>query len=551
MCESSKGIAGQKTIAVLLPCLLDKGIMSTVTEVRALSINTLVKISKSAGELLKPHTPKLIPALLESLSVLEPQVLNYLSLRATDQEKAAMDSARLNAAKSSPMMETINMCIQHLDVPVLAELVPRLCELIKSGLGLGTKGGCASVVVSLTTQCPQDLMPYSGKLMSALLSGLSDRNSVVQKSYAFALGHLVRTTRDTSTEKLLQKLSAWYMEKEEPVYRSGCTLTIHAISRYSPDVLKNHSGSISGGIRLYMKELIDITQKALQSPSWKMKAQGAAAMASIAKQQTGSLVPPHLGMVLDTLLQGLPGRTWAGKEELLKAIGTVVSSCSKQLKEGAHEQPTIDDIIQAVLKECRKENVKYKIVALKCAADTSLETVGAQSPKEEDDPDEKAKELQTEFLLCAFSTLGKAWPRNPATQCCYRFEVCKLMCERLKLSTWKVQHVVLQSMTAYFQGLLILEKEHSDIVALTEILSEACPAIAHSLENKSYSSIRTEALSILELLIKKLEDSKQWESLTVESRHLLIISLSTMEQDSRPDLKDKGLLLKKRLESLN
>ncbi|PIO30200.1 hypothetical protein AB205_0202450 [Aquarana catesbeiana] len=477
MCESSKGIAGQKTIAVLLPCLLDKGIMSTVTEVRALSINTLVKISKSAGELLKPHTPKLIPALLESLSVLEPQVLNYLSLRATDQEKAAMDSARLNAAKSSPMMETINMCIQHLDVPVLAELVPRLCELIKSGLGLGTKGGCASVVVSLTTQCPQDLMPYSGKLMSALLSGLSDRNSVVQKSYAFALGHLVRTTRDTSTEKLLQKLSAWYMEKEEPVYRSGCTLTIHAISRYSPDVLKNHSGfvlplaflamheasdeekgdkddanlwkevwqenvpgSISGGIRLYMKELIDITQKALQSPSWKMKAQGAAAMASIAKQQTGSLVPPHLGMVLDTLLQGLPGRTWAGKEELLKAIGTVVSSCSKQLKEGAHEQPTIDDIIQAVLKECRKENVKYKIVALKCAADvlestkedrfqeltdilfplikqTSLETVGAQSPKEEDDPDEKAKELQTEFLLCAFSTLGKAWPRNPATQC--------------------------------------------------------------------------------------------------------------------------------------
>lgn len=36
MCESSKGTAGQKTIAVLLPCLLDKGIMSTVAEVRAL-----------------------------------------------------------------------------------------------------------------------------------------------------------------------------------------------------------------------------------------------------------------------------------------------------------------------------------------------------------------------------------------------------------------------------------------------------------------------------------------------------------------------------------
>lgn len=76
-----------------------------------------------------------------------------------------------------------------------------------------------------------------------------------------------------------------------------------------------------GGIRLYMEELIAVTQKALQSPSWKMKAQGAATMASIAKQ-TGALVPPHLGMVLTALLQGLPGRTWAGKVKALSyAVG--------------------------------------------------------------------------------------------------------------------------------------------------------------------------------------------------------------------------------------
>lgn len=91
-----------------------------------------------------------------------------------------MDAARLSAAKSSPMMETINMvrhkycgmwllwhrnhfkifnwknilkvsdisllrtcacvqCLQHLDVSVLGELVPRLCGLLKSGVGLGTK----------------------------------------------------------------------------------------------------------------------------------------------------------------------------------------------------------------------------------------------------------------------------------------------------------------------------------------------------------------------------------------------------------------------------
>lgn len=56
------------------------------------SIQTLVKISKAAGSCLTPHAPRLIPALLEALSVVEPQVLNYLSLRATEQEKVSSSS---------------------------------------------------------------------------------------------------------------------------------------------------------------------------------------------------------------------------------------------------------------------------------------------------------------------------------------------------------------------------------------------------------------------------------------------------------------------------
>uniref|UniRef100_A0A672TKM5 Ecm29 proteasome adaptor and scaffold n=1 Tax=Strigops habroptila TaxID=2489341 RepID=A0A672TKM5_STRHB len=574
MCDPSKGAAGQKTIAVLLPCLLDKGIVSTVAEVRSLSINTLVKISKSAGSMLKPHAPKLIPALLESLSVLEPQVLNYLSLCATEQEKN----------RDNKDLSFIHL--QYLDVSVLGELVPRLYELIKSGVGLGTKGGCASVIVSLTTQCPQDLAPYSGKLMSALLSGLMDRNSVIQKSFAFAMGHLVRTSRDTSTEKLLHKLSSWYMEKEEPVYRTGCALTVHSMGRYSPDVVKSHAKHVlplaflgmhevpdeekgekenstlwtevwqenvpgtQGGIRLYMQELITITQKALQSQSWKMKAQGAAAMASIAKQ-TGSLVPPHLGIVLSALLQGLPGRTWAGKEELLKAIASVVSACNAELQKSVPGQPTISDIVQAVLKECRKENLKYKMVALRCAAGVlqatkedrfqeladivfpmikknSLESMGTGLPKhDEEDGDTREKEVQVESLICAFETLGKAWPRIPETQRCYRQDFCKLMCDHLKLSTWKVQLGVLQAMNAYFKGLLLFDKEHLDPVALTEILLETCSSVTYSLE------------------------TQQWESLTPESTEHLIRSLSTMASDSRPELQEKAFILKKTLANLD
>ncbi|KAI7810407.1 proteasome adapter and scaffold protein ECM29 [Triplophysa rosa] len=607
MCEST-GVTAQRTVAVLLPALLDKGIISNVTEVRTLSIQTLVKISKTAGSRLKPHAPRLIPALLEALSVLEPQVLNYLSLRATEQEKSAMDAARLSAAKSSPMMETVNMCLQHLDVSVLGELVPKLCDLLKSGVGLGTKGGCASVIVSLTVQCPQDLSPYSGKLMSALLNGINDRSSVIQKSFAFAIGHLVRTAKDSSVEKLLQKLNTWYLEKEEALYKSSCCLVVHAISHYSPDVLKAHAGvalplaflgmhqepeeekgesaeanlwtevwqehvpGSFGGIRLYMTELIAITQRALQSQSWKMKAQGAAAMATIAKQQTGSLVAPHLGMVLSALLQGLAGRTWDGKEELLKAVGSVVSKCSVELQKPAAGQPTISQVLDLVLKECKKESLVYKMAALRSAADILESTqtdrfketteivlplirknqpASAGSPRHDDDDDDaKARELQTEVLLCAFETLGKAWPKTVQTQSQFQVEVCNVMCVRLKLSIWRVQLGVLRAMRVFYQGLLLLDKDHQNPAVLIEMLTETCTALASPLENKSYSSVRTEALAVVELLLKRIEESDQWDCLSERSRQQLQRSLATMETDNRPDLKEKAQTMRRKIQAL-
>lgn len=60
-----------------------------------------MKVSKTAGARLKPHASRLIPALLEALSTLEPQVLNYLSLRATEQEKVPSVVRRISTPKSA------------------------------------------------------------------------------------------------------------------------------------------------------------------------------------------------------------------------------------------------------------------------------------------------------------------------------------------------------------------------------------------------------------------------------------------------------------------
>ena len=56
--------------AMLVPYFVDQGTQSRVGAVRAIALKTLLKITKKAGrEVMRPHAPKLVIALLESLSV--------------------------------------------------------------------------------------------------------------------------------------------------------------------------------------------------------------------------------------------------------------------------------------------------------------------------------------------------------------------------------------------------------------------------------------------------------------------------------------------------
>ena len=48
----------------MLPTVLDKGLSSNVRPVRNAALDLIMKITKSAGALLKPHLSVLIPALV-------------------------------------------------------------------------------------------------------------------------------------------------------------------------------------------------------------------------------------------------------------------------------------------------------------------------------------------------------------------------------------------------------------------------------------------------------------------------------------------------------
>lgn len=50
-----------------------------------------------------------------------------------------LESMRISIAKSSPMWETLDICISVVDTEALDLLVPRLAQLVRSGVGLNTR----------------------------------------------------------------------------------------------------------------------------------------------------------------------------------------------------------------------------------------------------------------------------------------------------------------------------------------------------------------------------------------------------------------------------
>lgn len=178
---------------------------------------------------------------------------------------------------------------------------------MKVSMGLGTRIACTHFITLLVVQLGNDLQPYAGKLLAALVNGLTDRNAAIRRHYAVAIGHLVKVVKESSLDKLFTKLQLWYFEREDDSIRSACAYTIQSIGIHNQEILKTHATIIlplvffamhaekvpetektlevwteiwsehspgtETGIRQNIECICDILKTALESPSWTMKAQ--------------------------------------------------------------------------------------------------------------------------------------------------------------------------------------------------------------------------------------------------------------------------------------
>lgn len=550
VCDPDQGKLGQEAVRILLPVLLEQGLASRVDDIRKLVLHTIVKISKNAGGLLKPHIPILVASLLESLSTLEPQQLNYLSLQLQKDPnmQERLEDARISFSKSSPMMETVSLCVQHVDETVLERLVPHLAELLRSGLGLGTKAGCASFVISLEQQCGQKLQPHAGKLLSALLSGLTDKSRAIRKKYAEAIGSLVKVSKDSSVSKLFGKMKSWYFEKENESVQEACGLVCKEISRSSPDVLAHHAASIlpvafvamhrkdkvgenkspwadiwsentpvsKRGIQLYLQEIVHISSMLLASQSWERKVEAANSIQTVVTTLQEDIPTKFLDSIVTSLLSSLSGRTWDGKESIICCVATVFVKCHTMM-----DADTTNAIAGAVLKECRKQKPVYKAHAIKCLSRMLeekkviafkevydvVQPIVSPVIKKPDDGEEKDDEEQmpdANLVINAFECIGSAWPSERELQIEQREMILNILTSSLRSHPWKIQLAILESLNR-FVGKVTVDK---DAEFQAKIVSEVLPELFPCLENVRYAAIRLKSLEVSRSLLSLVEKSK-------------------------------------------
>lgn len=131
----------ERILNIMVPYLLDKGLLSGAEDVRKFSLATVTTLCKKSGKFLKPHITKIVFTLLDGMSSLEPQLLNYLSFHADKYEISAeqLESNRIAAAKMSPVLNACEQCIDYMDEDVIDDIIPKITHLIRKGTGLPTK----------------------------------------------------------------------------------------------------------------------------------------------------------------------------------------------------------------------------------------------------------------------------------------------------------------------------------------------------------------------------------------------------------------------------
>lgn len=585
------------TLAVVLPLLIHKGITDKVQEVRMISIQTVLKITKVAGKLLRPHLADLFAALLEGISSLEPQMFSYLQFHTESLElsQEQLESMRLSVSKASPLSAALETCMLQLDNESIGPVVAQINRLVKEGLGLPTLSACAKCITNIcTSDLAIHLKDHASSLLKTFQEKLMDQSPSLRKIFASTIGHLCKVLKRKRVSDLVDDMISLYTQKGSEKERLVSAITMQAMIRRAPDVLKDYHGdvmpvvfvgmydiskevvdtstetweevmaSVESGLKMYLPETVKLISSLLNSSIWELKKIGLKSLQE-AIRLTGASFATHTPTVLPLLLESLPGRIWDGKELVLDAVVSLATETKAALK----PQVEVKKILQLVKAETQRNKRSYKRHAIEsfgrianefpsldlCAemrpilepiinpalvAQAEAKESTTETSLNEDEAKEKARadDKENSLLIAkALDCLGQLFPRPEIGDALYLAQkeavswIFPLFSSVTIGSSWNVRVSLASALKRMLKHIVIGADVTKPALLTSEMISEIARILGVLLTDK-HSVVRVAALDVIQELFARSEA----KAIALPQKDKFQALVSSVRQDSEPSV---------------
>jgi proteasome component ECM29 len=192
----------QANIDIIMPLVLDKGLLSSCAEGKAYSFSLLVdlitKVINKKFRFIDKWIIEIIGIMTESMSALEPQTLQYLQfhqsrLQITGNE---LENVRIQLVNNSPMQQILQACLQNITGDFIPQAAEKLCMFLQRGVGFPSRYSAAQSISLMVELHPSELKKVSGSksfglILDTVLSG-QNINQTMYRSFVSALGALAK-----------------------------------------------------------------------------------------------------------------------------------------------------------------------------------------------------------------------------------------------------------------------------------------------------------------------------------------------------------------------
>ena len=178
--------------AIVMPLVLQKGILSHLTVVKLYSVSLLYEVLETSKEesiikklkikgsrqdrqlnytynskqkmreIVKPYLKDIIILIVECISDFEDEVWNKIEMEVFSNNKGKsseldhyLNDMRIKSSKDSLLYEILGNCKELICEEVLDDTIPDLIKIIKKGVGLSTRAGACNVIIEISIERPE------------------------------------------------------------------------------------------------------------------------------------------------------------------------------------------------------------------------------------------------------------------------------------------------------------------------------------------------------------------------------------------------------------